>query len=242
MEIVFGVPQGSILGPLLFNILLADLFFIVNSTDIANYADDNTPYVTANKMYSLIASLEEASKSLFTWFDNNLMKSNVDKCHLLVSSNEKVTIKIGSHEIANTKREKLLGVHLDNGLSFDYHISGICKKASRKVCALARVTSGMSLSKKHTLMNAFFNPQSNYCPLIWMCHSRENNNKVNRLHERCLRIIYNDKRSSFNVHLEKDGSVSIHERNIKILTIEMFKVSKNLAPPQMHEIKRTASV
>ena len=70
-----------------------------------------------------------------------------------------------------------------------------------------------------------------------MCHSRENNNKVNnRLHERCLRIIYNDKQSSFNALLEKDGSISIHERNIKILGIEMFKVSKNLAPPQMHEI------
>ena len=142
-----GVPQGSILCPILFNIFLAGLFFIVNSTDIANYADDNTPYATANYIDSLIASLEEASKSLFTWFDNNLMKSNADKCHLLVSSNEKVTIKIGSHEIANTKREKLLGVHLDSGLSFDYHISEICKKESRKVCALARVTSGMILSK-----------------------------------------------------------------------------------------------
>ena len=155
VEIVFGVPEGSILGPLLFNIFLKDLFFIADSTDIANYADDSTPFATANDIDSLIASLEEASKSLFTWFDNNLMKSNADKCHLLVSSNEKVTIKIGSHEIANTKREKLLGVHLDSGLSFGCHISEICKKASRKACALARVTSGMSLSKKRSLMNAF---------------------------------------------------------------------------------------
>ena len=107
MEIVFGVPQGSILGLVLFNIFFADLFFIVNSMDIANYADDNTPYATANDIDSLIASLEEESKSLFTWFDSNLMKSNADKCHLLVTSNEKVTIKIGSHEIANTKSEKL---------------------------------------------------------------------------------------------------------------------------------------
>ena len=128
MEIVFGVPQGSILGPLLFNIFFTDLLFIANSMDIANYADGNTPYATANDIDCLIASLEEASKSLFTWFDNNLMKSNADKSHKLVSSNEKVTIKIGSREIANTKREKLLGVHLDSGLSFDYHISEICKK------------------------------------------------------------------------------------------------------------------
>ena len=157
MEIVLGLPQGSILGPFLFDIFLADLFFIANSMDFANYADDRTPYATANYIDSLIASLEEASKSLFTWFDNNLMKRNADKCHLLVSSNEKVTIKIGSHEIANTKREKLLGVHFDSGLSFNYDIPETCKKASRKVCALARVTSGMSLSKKRALMNAFFN-------------------------------------------------------------------------------------
>ena len=122
MEIIFGVPLGSIPGPLLFNIFLTDLFFIANSMDIGNYADDNTPYATANDINSLI-----------TWFDNNLIKSNADKFHLLVSSNEKVTIKIGGHEIANTKREKLLSVHLDSGLSFDYHISEICKKASRKV-------------------------------------------------------------------------------------------------------------
>ena len=143
VEIVFGVPQGSMLGPLLFNISLTELFFIANSMDIANYADDNTPYATANDIDSLIASLEEASKSLFTWFDNNLMKSNADKCHLLVSSNEKVTIKICSHEVANTKRETLLGVHLDSGMSFDYHISEICKKASRKVCVLAEADLGL---------------------------------------------------------------------------------------------------
>ena len=98
------------------------------------------------------------------------MKSNGDKCYLLVNSNEKVTIEKGSHEIANTKREKFSGVHLDSGLSFDYHVSEICKKASRKVCALVRVTSGMSLSKKRSLMNAFFNSQSSYCQL--------NNNKT----------------------------------------------------------------
>ena len=78
MEIVLGVTQRSILGLFLLHIFLDDLFFIVNSTDIANYANDNTPYATANVIDSLIASLEEASMPLFNWFDNNLMKSNAD--------------------------------------------------------------------------------------------------------------------------------------------------------------------
>ena len=87
------------------------------------------------------------------------MKNNAGKCHLLVSSNEKVTIKIGSNEIANIKREKILGVYLDSWLSYisDCRISEIFKKASRNVCELVRVTSGMSLSKKRTFMNAFYN-------------------------------------------------------------------------------------
>ena len=64
-----------------------------------------------------------------------------------------------------------------------------------------------------------------------MCHSRTNNRRIDRLHERCLRIIYNDKQSSFKELLEKDSSVSIHERNVQILTTEMYKVSNNFSPP-----------
>ena len=98
----FGAPHRLLLDPLLFNIFLADFLFIINSVDIANFEDVNTPYATDNYIDGLIDALEEASKSLFTWFDNNLMKSNAGKCHLLVSSNEKVTVKIDmlrSHQI-----------------------------------------------------------------------------------------------------------------------------------------------
>ena len=85
-------------------------------------------------------------------------------------------------------------------------------------------------------MNAFFTSQFSYCPLIWMCHSRSNNRKINMLHERCLRIIYNDKQSSFTELLNKDNSVSIHIRNIQRLAIEMFRFYNGLSPPLMNNI------
>lgn len=95
------------------------------------------------------------------------MKSNADKANLLVSANEKVTIKIGNHEIVNTKREKVLGIHFDSELSFNYHISDICKKARRQVCALPWMTLNMDLSKKHGIMNEFFRSQFNIAHLFW---------------------------------------------------------------------------
>ena len=76
-------------------------------------------------------------------------------------------------------------------------------------------------------MNAFFKDQFNYCPIIWMFHSRGLNNKINSLHEQCLRIIYNDKHSNFE-ELNKDNSVSIHYNNIHAIAIELYKVANNV--------------
>ena len=97
-EIIFAVPQGSILGPLLFNIFLCDLFYM-SDTDFASYADDNTPYVSADAIDEVIKRLETASVKLFKWFEDNQMKANQDKCHLIVSKNENISMHIGPFEI-----------------------------------------------------------------------------------------------------------------------------------------------
>ena len=88
----------------------------------------------------------------------------------------------------------------------------------------------MNIWKRHIVMNGFFKSQFGYCPLVWMCHSRTNNGKINRLHEHCLWVIYSDKQSSFETLLEKGGSVSVHNRNLQILAMEMYKINNDLSP------------
>ena len=232
-EILFGVPQGSILGPLLFNIFLCDMFFELSQTDFASYADDNTPYAEADNIDEVITILENDSIQLFKWFSDNQMKANKDKCHLVISNNEKVSMKIDNIELENTSSEKLLGITIDSKLNFKEHLEGIIKKASRKVNVLSRITPYMNLTKRKLLMNSFFTSQFNYCPLVWMCHNRTINNKINRLHERCLRIIYNDNKSSFQELPDKDKGVTIHIKNVRALAIEMFMVSNNYSNCQI---------
>ena len=83
-----------------------DLLFILNKIVNANYADDNTPYTRSNDVKGVITSLEKASKELFKWFDDNLMKSNPDKCHLLVGTNDNVAFRIVNVQIENTKKKR----------------------------------------------------------------------------------------------------------------------------------------
>ena len=126
------------------------MFFIIEDTDITSYANDNRPHVSADNVDEVIKSLEEASEISFKWFNGNLMKINADKCHLLVSTNNTVKIKIGNFDITNSKRKKLLRVKFDHKLSFDDHISELSKKTSRKIHALSRVASYMNISKRHS--------------------------------------------------------------------------------------------
>ena len=140
----------------LFFIFLADLFFSINNIDIANYVDDNTPYVIADNIDDLIKSLGEAFLSLFQWFDNNLLKIHPIKCNLLISRNENVTLHVRECEIENSKCDKLLGLKVDWKLDFDDLIFDVCKRASRKLNVLARIVPFIGSSKRRLLMNAFF--------------------------------------------------------------------------------------
>ena len=124
-EILFGVPQGSILRPILFNIFLCDMFFVLSQIDFASYANDNTPYVEANNIDEVVTILENDSIQLFKWISDNEMKANKDKCHLVISNNEKVSMKIDNIELENTSSEKLLGTIIDSKFNFKEYLEGI---------------------------------------------------------------------------------------------------------------------
>ena len=225
-----GVPQGSVLGPILFNIYLNDLFYFL-SCNVCNFADDTTPYVCNKNLEFVLLKLEEQSNIAINWFENNYSKMNSDKCHLLISGNkyEHIWAKIGNDRIWETKAVKLLGVTIDNEVKFDVHLNNVCLKANRKLSALTRTRKYLDFNKTRVLFKGFFESQFKYCSLTWMFYSRQANNKINHLHERALRLVYNDYYSTFEELLEKDGSFTIHHYNIQTLCIELYKVYNNLA-------------
>ena len=167
-SVVRGVPQGSVLGPLLLNIYIDDLLLFIQDSDICNYADDTTIYTCNKNLDNTAHKLENDCTVALKWLADNFMKLNADKCHLLVlgqKCDNPVTVRIGSTNVVNSYEEKLLGVQIDSKLSFENHVSKLCQKASNKLYALARI-SYMDQRKLRTLIRAFITSQFQYCPLI----------------------------------------------------------------------------
>ena len=237
-ESIKGVPQGSVLGPLLFNAFINSLFFLVEETEICNYADDTTIYVCGQKLEHIVSSLKTDAQRLSKWFLDNSMKLNPDKCHLLVfgEKNNDVSVRIGATTITESVEEKLLGVTLDKNLDFKNHVSTLCRKAGQKLHALARISNYVDVEKLRIMMNAFIVSQFSYCPLVWMFHDRLVNKKISKVHERTLRIAYKDSCSNFEELLTKANSVTIHHKNLQLLATENFKTQWNLNPSFMNQI------
>ena len=211
------------------------MFYFMEDFEIANCADDSTPFSAKLNHKSVAEELEISSSVLFTWL-RNCMKANTEKSHLLLSGSNTLTANIDGNDIETEDNQILLGITINSNLSFNKRINNLCKKASAKLNALARTSGYMDLPKRRVIMKSFITSQFGYCPLIWMFHSRALNNKINSIHERALRITYNDSKSTFEELLNKDNSVSIHHKNLQVLAIEMFKIKNNMAPEFLNEI------
>ena len=207
------------------------------------FADDNSTYAIENDIMKLLKTLEAETFTVLNWFRFNEMKSNNNKCHLFVTDiNHKnysshSYIYLDNEFLENEELVKLLGVKIDQKLDFAEHITCLLKKANQKLHALMRIKKYLSEDKLKLIMRTFIESQFNYCPLIWMCHGRDLNKKINRLHERALRVVYtNNGNQSFKQLLDKDKLYIIHERNLRKLAIEMYKVKNNLCPKPIQEL------
>ena len=151
----FWSPSGiNIRTPLIF-FFLCDLFYEYENNNFANYADETTPYIVGNNTADVLTNLSSLTQKLFTWLANNKMKASHDKCHLLLSTQERFSIQIANFTIKSSKVKRLLGINLDKNLKFDIHVQSICQKANGKLNAVAIITNYMELPKKRFLMNAF---------------------------------------------------------------------------------------
>ena len=191
---------------------------------------------------TLLKNLESDTYTVLNWFRFNEMKPNQDKCHLIVADinhknyDSRSFVYLEDAFLESEDIVKLLGILIDKELTFEDHIKWLLKKANQKLLALMRVSKYMTQEKLRILLKSFIESQFNYCPLIWMCHSRELNVRINKLHERALRLVYKEKNLTFEQLLEKDNAFTIHERNLQKLATEMYKVKNDLCPKTMKDL------
>ena len=133
------------------------------------------------------------------------MKTNPDKFQFMIlgSSDDKYFIlKINANEIRNTSEMELLGLTMDHKLKFDAYIDKLCKTARFKLHALRRIRKLVTLEQAKLLANSFVNTQFGYAPLIWMFTSKNSMLKVNKIHRRTLRVVYDDYNSTYSIKID----------------------------------------
>ena len=238
LEIILGVPQGSILGPLLFNIFINDLLFVIQKTHICNFADDNTIYSSASSTEEVISSLKHDLNHVLSWFSSNQLVANPEKFQMmLLGTNEKnIKLTVEGFTIDQSDSVKLLGVTLDKNLSFQEHINNVCVRARKSIWCLRRVRNYLNFKQALSLYNCYIQSYFSYCPLIWMFCNKTSYNMVDGVQKRALRALYNVYDLSLDELLRLDGKVRVHIIHIRFLLTEIFKTAHGLNPCFMGDL------
>ena len=219
-EICRGIPQGSILGPLLFNIFINDIFFFVEKSEICNFADDNTVYSCGKDLAKIKGDLICTMKNVLKWFMLNSLKANPGKFQFMILGDKtcyKHILKINSICVQSSDDVTLLGVMIDKNLTFKKHVGNLVRKAQYKLHALRRIRKFLTIEKAKILGNAFIDSQFNYASLIWMFCRKTFYSKIEKKnHHRTFKVVYGVDDSYNNLLLRGDVCTHFVMQNVNL--------------------------
>ena len=227
-----GIPQGSILGSLLFNIFTNDIFMTIEQSHICNFADDNTLYSRGERLTEIKENLVSDTKSILNWFRLNSLKANPGKFQFMIlgdKSHHKHMLKINSIQVEACDDILLLGITIDKKSAFKQHIENICRKAQYKLHVLRRIRKFLTIEKAKILGNAFIDSQFNYALLLWMFCRKTLYSETEKIHHKTLKVIYESSDTYDNLLLQSN-TVSVHQRHLRFLMTEIYKSISQLNP------------